>query len=609
MAHDLFISYSSKDKLVADAVCASLEAAKIRCWITPRDILPGQDWAEAIEGALTKSKLLVLIFSSYSNNSKQVAREVSLAFNSEVTVIPFRIEDIEPKGAMKYYLLSTHWQDALTSPMENNIKKLVEIVSNFIGKKIDDIKEVDKKRKEVKRETRKPEVSKAIKTKPDKAAADKEQIYRDDKKQNAKKRISWNRLKKKNKILIIVLPVILVIALTIFLVGRFILIDNDIGEVVEKEEIAVETVIEEVANEIPTASPGGPYTATAGREITFDGSGSSDPDGSIVEYIWDFGDGSDYTGSEEIITHVYDQKGNYTIELTVVDDKGDISVASVTVAITEILDKIAFSSIRDGDDEEIYIMNPDGSDVTQLTDNDHLDFAPCWSPDSSRIAFSSNRDGDVEIYIMDSDGSNQVQLTDNDSDDVNPSFSPDGSSIAFCSGGTADWGDFEGFAGFEIYTMNTDGSDVTQLTDNDHVDFAPCWSPDSSRLAFCSDRDGDFEIYTMNPDGSGVTQLTDNDYSDWYPSFSPDGSRIAFVLWRDENSEIYIMNADGSGVQQLTDNDYNDWTPSFSPDGSRIAFSSDRDGDEEIYTMNPDGSDVTQLTDNDYIDAVPSWSK
>ena len=124
-------------------MCIS-EAVKIRCWVAPRDILPGQDWAESIEGAISKSKLLIIIFSSYSNNSKQVSRETSLAFNSEVTVIPFRIEDIEPKGAMKYYLLNTHWQDALTPPIENHIKKLIEIASTFIGKKIDDTEEVDK---------------------------------------------------------------------------------------------------------------------------------------------------------------------------------------------------------------------------------------------------------------------------------------------------------------------------------------------------------------------------------------------------------------------------------------------------------------------------------
>ena len=144
MAHDVFISYSTKDKLIADAVCASLEAAKIRCWITPRDILPGQDWAESIEGAITKCKILVLIFSSYSNDSKQVAREVALAFNSEVTVIPFRIENIEPKGAMKYYLLNTHWQDALTRPLENHIKKLIEVVLKFIGKRINETEEESK---------------------------------------------------------------------------------------------------------------------------------------------------------------------------------------------------------------------------------------------------------------------------------------------------------------------------------------------------------------------------------------------------------------------------------------------------------------------------------
>src|SRR4030042_5346484 len=149
MAHDVFISYSSKNKLVADAVCASLEAAKIRCWITPRDIIPGSDWPESIEDAITRSKLLILICSSYSNNSKHVSREISLAFNSEVTVIPFRIEDIEPKGTMKYYLSNTHWQDALTPPMENHIKKLCEIVSTFIGKKIDAKENIDEEYKKL----------------------------------------------------------------------------------------------------------------------------------------------------------------------------------------------------------------------------------------------------------------------------------------------------------------------------------------------------------------------------------------------------------------------------------------------------------------------------
>ena len=113
-------------------------------------------------------------------------------------------------------------------------------------------------------------------------------------------------------------------------------------------------------------------------------------------------------------------------------------------------DLIAFESDRDGD-YEVFVMNPDGTEVRQLTDNDDGDYFPVWSPDGKRIAFASDRDGDWEIFVMNTDGTEVRQLTDNDDDDGTPAWSPDGKRTAFTSGRYGD---------YEIFVMNADGTDV-----------------------------------------------------------------------------------------------------------------------------------------------------
>jgi len=133
MAHDVFISHSSKDKVIADAVCAAFEAAQIRCWITPRDIRSGENWAQAISKAIKSSRILVLIFSKSSNQSEEVARELALAVNSKTIVIPFKIDDIFPNGIMEYYLLCTHWLDAMNPPTAKNIKMLIDTVKSIMN--------------------------------------------------------------------------------------------------------------------------------------------------------------------------------------------------------------------------------------------------------------------------------------------------------------------------------------------------------------------------------------------------------------------------------------------------------------------------------------------
>lgn len=133
MAHDVFISYPHQDKSVADAACANLEAQGIRCWMAPRDIAPSAEWAGSIVEAIDQCGVMVLIFSSHSNQSRQVHREVQQAFDGEKPVVPFRIENVMPEKSLRYYMGSVHWLDALTPPLEEHLGKLVSSVKALVA--------------------------------------------------------------------------------------------------------------------------------------------------------------------------------------------------------------------------------------------------------------------------------------------------------------------------------------------------------------------------------------------------------------------------------------------------------------------------------------------
>ena len=132
MAFDTFISYSSKDKTTADAVCAVLEQAGIRCWIAPRDIRPGGEYGGAIIEAIDQCRVMVLIFSSSANNSRQIHREIERAVSKGVPIIPVRIEEAVPTKSMEYFLGAIHRLDALTPPLENHLQRLAETVKALL---------------------------------------------------------------------------------------------------------------------------------------------------------------------------------------------------------------------------------------------------------------------------------------------------------------------------------------------------------------------------------------------------------------------------------------------------------------------------------------------
>lgn len=133
MGAQVFISYSSKDKDVGDAACAILEQRGFRCWIAPRDILPGMEWGEAIMNGLTPCQVFVLIFSSNANESPQVRREIERAVHHGLLIIPFRIEDVLPHRAMEYFMSVPHWLDAMTPPLEAHLDKLAEVVGRLLN--------------------------------------------------------------------------------------------------------------------------------------------------------------------------------------------------------------------------------------------------------------------------------------------------------------------------------------------------------------------------------------------------------------------------------------------------------------------------------------------
>ncbi len=222
----------------------------------------------------------------------------------------------------------------------------------------------------------------------------------------------------------------------------------------------------------------------------------------------------------------------------------------------------------------------------------------------SLIAYTSNLDGDYEIYVMNTDGSNIKQLTYNFSQDTQPSWSPDGKYIAFSSDrdGSYMWNS-------DIFLMRSDGTGVVNLTRTIGInEYSAFWSLDGKKICFLSDRDGFENYYVMNTDGTNVRLLEDFELFDFaWPNVFGD-----YYIYEDlsgNNYDIFIdLCLNPKGGINLTKNFANDRSPVWSPDGRKIAFVSDRDFNNEIYIMNADGSNQTRITFNNADDNHPSWS-
>jgi len=219
---------------------------------------------------------------------------------------------------------------------------------------------------------------------------------------------------------------------------------------------------------------------------------------------------------------------------------------------------------------------------------------------NARIAFLSDRAGSRDIFVMDSDGSNVQQLTDHAAADGLPSWSPDGTQIAFQS---------DRAGNPEVHVMDSDGSNVRNLSNRARSTEAhAAWLPNGEQIAFYSDRDGNYDIYVMDLDGGNIRRFTNHPAADTWPSWSPDGDKVAFVSERRGSRDIYVIGTDGYDLRQVTNSPSHDDGWSWSPDGSQIAFHSGRDGNNEVYVIGVDGANERRLTDHPAQDELPSWS-
>ena len=265
--------------------------------------------------------------------------------------------------------------------------------------------------------------------------------------------------------------------------------------------------------------------------------------------------------------------------------------------------RIAFSSNRGADPNvlDVCVMDVNTGEITVLNTGFNAAHFPKWSPDGSRIMFVVEQIWN--LYTIKPDGSELTQLTDFRSN--NADWSPDGSQIVFQSDHQNEPVDTP-----DLYIMDLASGALTEILDQPEIiDYSPRWSPDGETIMFLSQLTGKYEIYTMNTDGSDMQQVSDTVDTVFDATWSPDGSRIAVVYGKGNLTDIYVMDPDGiSNVVRLTANKSSNNNPSFTPDGQQLLFSSNMNGNLDLYIINVDGSNLIQLTDDEYYDAYPDWS-
>jgi Tol biopolymer transport system component len=363
-----------------------------------------------------------------------------------------------------------------------------------------------------------------------------------------------------------------------------------------------------------------PMEGVVPLEVDFDGSFSyaCEPGAKIEKYYWDFdGDGdTDLTTSGVSgawVKYIYENPGKYTPSLVVEDSqeqRSNKTTLEETIIVNEdivTLGEIAFLSNRDEGTGEIYIgdlqLDSEGNyiglnNVQRLTNNENNDIKPSYSPDGSKIVWSANRptpDGWFALYVVDpneTDGDDETRITP--FIDGFSALSP-----IWCI-------DEKIYFNFWDHNLNTQGiarvdpenGNIEKIIEEEFhgwLSGRPACSPDGSKIAFVTDRDGNAEIYIANSDGTGEWNLTNHPADDYLPVWYED--ELFFISKRGGSPDIWAINSSGGGLRRILENYGTETDLGVSSDGSKIIFAYDIDmSNPQLYFINTDGTGWTQLT-------------
>lgn len=274
---------------------------------------------------------------------------------------------------------------------------------------------------------------------------------------------------------------------------------------------------------------------------------------------------------------------------------------------------IVFTSDRT-DNWDLFLIQADGTGITQLTNFPGVDADPAWSADGQKIAFRSRRDGSSDIFVMDPDGSNPINLiNDPDTsldDEFAPQWSPDGETLSLYTDRFPPRGDcLSGFHQLAMLMRETGKYQFDLFETIAGEQYSSTWSPDGRYLAFSSScNQSGFQLYIYDTQTGDTKRVTSESTSHTYPAWSHDGLFLAFAKYINGNNEIFLLNLETLQQTRITHHPSNDIMPTWSPDDSQIAFVSNREGNKDIFIIGADGSQLQNLTNHPADDWHPSWS-